>query len=288
MQPQTPQQPSPPQQPMAASQVGANRHNNKHLIPITPDQEAKHTATVAKYPHLSFSHGEYVIEEVRRHPIGLLSIWFIVGVLVLVIFGALVMFESNREYVASIFMVQPEAIPSAAVLSIPALILSAFFALGGVLATIVYEGNRFYLTNESIIQLVQTSLFSTKQQVVNLINVEDVSSTQANIVEQVLNYGTINLSTQGEHTRYSFRFVANPKRVTHAVNDATERAVRVLQGYPIGEFYPLFIAALFAEVGFGFEVGGDGVALTFAIFAVFGLIAVVTAVITDGNATGIF
>jgi hypothetical protein len=223
-------------QPQYASQVGVNRHNMKHVVPITPEQEAKHRESKNKYPHLPLSHGEYVIEEVRRHPIGLLSIWFITLLLIGVVFAAVALYGMNRDYIASIFMADPNTIPSAAVMTIPAFILSAFFALGGIIATIVYEGNRFYITNESIVQLVQPSLFSTKQQVVNLINVEDASSEQANIIEQILNYGTINLSTQGEHTRYRFRFVANPKRVTQAVNDAAEKAVRVLQGYPIGEF----------------------------------------------------
>jgi hypothetical protein len=228
--------PPQPEQPRYASQVGSHRLNPKQPPIITPEQEAKHNESKAKYPHLPLSHGEFVVEEVRRHPIGLLSIWFIVALLVGAIFAAVALYGMNRDYIATIFMADPSTIPSAAVMTVPALILTAFFALGGIIATIVYEGNRFYLTNESIVQLVQTSLFSTKQQVVNLINVEDASSEQTNIVEQILNYGTINLSTQGEHTRYRFRFVANPKRVTQAVNDSAEKAVRVLQGYPVGEF----------------------------------------------------
>lgn len=225
-----------PANPQYASQVGANQYNHKPPALITPEQEKRHNESKAKYPHLPLSHGEYVIEEVRRHPIGILSIWFITVLLVGAIFAAVALYGMNKEYIASLFMVQPDALPSTALMTIPALILSAFFALGGIIATIVYEGNRFYITNESIVQLLQPSLFSTKQQVVNLINVEDASSEQVNLIEQVLNYGTIHLSTQGEQTRYQFRFVANPKRVTQAVNDAAEKAVRVLQGYPVGEF----------------------------------------------------
>ncbi|HSE61345.1 MAG TPA: PH domain-containing protein [Candidatus Saccharimonadales bacterium] len=222
-------------QPTYASQVGIN-HATHPPHQITPEQLAKHKDSKAKYPQLPLSQGEYVIEEVRRHPIGILSIWFITILLIGVAFAAVALYGMNRDYIAGLFMVVPDTLPSAAILTVPALILSAFFALGGIIATIVYEGNRFYITNESIVQLLQPSLFNTKQQVVNLINVEDASSEQVNIIEQILNYGTIHLSTQGEQTRYQFRFVANPKRVTQSVNDAAERAVRVLQGYPIGEF----------------------------------------------------
>jgi hypothetical protein len=146
------------------------------------------------------------------------------------------LYAANQEYIASLLMLGPHVLPSGVVMAVPALILSAFFVLGGVIATVVYEGNKFYITNESVVQFIQPSLFNTKQQVVNLINVEDASSQQANLIEQLLNYGTIHLSTQGEQTHYTFRFVANPKSVVHAINDASERAVKVLQGFPLSEF----------------------------------------------------
>lgn len=193
------------------------------------DQE-RHLRSVARYPELSLSPGEYVIEVVNRHPIGLLTIWFITGFLVVVMLSLLPLYSVNQPMIADLFLMKESSLPSAATLTTPALILSAFFVLGGIIATIVYNGNRFYLTNESVIQHVQFSLFSTKQQVVNLINVEDASSTQRNILEQILNYGTLRLSTQGEETTYEFRFVANPKRVVNVINTATENAVRQLEG----------------------------------------------------------
>lgn len=203
---------------------------------ITPEIEAKHQESKRKFPQLSLSTGEYVIEEVRRHPIGLLSIWALTGFLVLIVLATLPFYGIQHDSIANILMIPAANLPSAAIMTIPALILIAFFVLGGFIATYIYEGNKFYITSESIVQFVQTGLFSTKQQTVNLINVEDASSEQNGILEQLLNFGTLKLSTQGEETTYHFQFVANPKRVVNEINDTAERAVKILQGYPPTEF----------------------------------------------------
>jgi uncharacterized membrane protein YdbT with pleckstrin-like domain len=205
----------------------------------TPEAIAKQKESQARYPELRLSIGEYVIEEVRRHPIGIISIWFVAGLMMLIVLAIVPLYVANQQFISQLFMVPAEDLPAASVIMVPVLIMTAVIALGGFIATIVYQGNRFYLTNESVVQHLQYSLFSTKQQVVNLINVEDASSTQFGIIEQLLNYGTLRLSTQGEETIYNFRFVANPKKVVADVNDAMEMAVRRLEGasnYPPNEY----------------------------------------------------
>jgi len=95
-------------------------------------------------------------------------------------------------------------------------------ALGGLVATYVYNGNRFYLTNESVIQEVQTSLFSKYEQTVSLFNVEDASFRQNNPIQMLLNYGSIRLSTEGDETTYRFSYVSNPKNHIAILNNAVE------------------------------------------------------------------
>jgi hypothetical protein len=206
--------------------------------PITPEDHAKHEKSKADFPQLRLSPGEYVIETVRRHPIGIISIWAVTGFILLIILGIIPVYTLNQEFFARLFLIPVEKLMSPATLVTPVLIVAAFVTLGGIIATIVYNGNRFYLTNESIIQQVQYSLFNTRQQTVNLINVEDASATQNGILEQILNYGTLRLSTQGQETIYHFRFTANPKKVANDVNDAMELAVRRLEGnsYPTTEY----------------------------------------------------
>lgn len=228
MQPQQPQQ----MPPRPHSQPRPGRVPAGYNAPITPEIQAKHEHSKRDFPQLRLSAGEYVIEEVDRHPIGIVSIWLFTGFILLVILSILPMYSMNQAFIAKLFLVEISQLPNPALLTIPVLILAAFVTLGGIIATIVYRGNRFYLTTESVIQHVQYSLFNTKQQIVNLINVEDASMTQNGIIEQVLNYGTLRLSTQGEETIYHFRFVARPKKVVDDVNDAMEEAVRRLDAAP--------------------------------------------------------
>ncbi len=223
-----PQQPAP----RPHSQPRPGRVPAGFVAAITPEVQAKHEQSKVAFPQLRLSAGEYVIEEVDRHPIGIISIWIFTGFIMLVILSILPMYTMNQAFIAQLFLTDVNSLPNPAILTVPVFILTAFVALGGIIATIVYRGNRFYLTTESVIQHVQYSLFNTKQQIVNLINVEDASQTQNGIIEQVLNYGTLRLSTQGEETIYHFRFVANPKKVVDDVNDAMEEAVRRLDAAP--------------------------------------------------------
>lgn len=192
---------------------------------LTDELVRKHEESRRKYPRIHLTHGEYVIAEVRRHPIGLLSIWFVT---ILLVVGALAFapfYGANIEAFASFFMVQVSQLPTAADFALPCIALALVFGFGGLLAVYVYNGNLFYLTNESIIQYIQTSIFSTQQQQINLVNIDDVSNYQRGILQQVLNYGTLHVTTEGDgQNSYNFPYVASPQRVTRMVNDAMEEA----------------------------------------------------------------
>lgn len=211
------------------AQVFRMRQQRSANAQVTPEEDAMHKQSVVQYPELALSPGEYVLQVVRRHPIGLVGIWFITGFLVLVALAVVPFYAANLDLFAQFFAIKTSHLPTPAAVATPSLILAAFFLLGGAIATWVYNNNRFYITTESIIQFVQYSLFNSKQQVVNLINVEDVSADQTGILQQVLNYGTLRLSTQGQETIYHFRWVASPNNVVHDVNDATEIAIQRLE-----------------------------------------------------------
>jgi len=86
----------------------------------------------------------------------------------------------------------------------------------------VYVNNKFFLTNESVIQEIQVSLFSRHEQTVSLGNIEDASYSQHGIIQQIFNYGSIRLSTEGDETTYRFTYVANPKQHIATLNNAVE------------------------------------------------------------------
>lgn len=209
------QQPAPP----------AGGSVSRAEIAVSPDLMAKHEESRRRWPGIHLSKGEYIMMEVRRHPIGLISIWAMMLLLVGVTLAIIPFYDANRELVASVFAVPAESLISAAELTLPIMALAGVFLLGGLIAVYVYNGNLFYLTNESIIQFIQNSIFSTKEQQINLVNVDDVSYKQQGILQQVLHYGTVRISTEGdERNPYVFYFVANPQVVTRTINDAMEEA----------------------------------------------------------------
>ena len=189
-----------------------------HQQDVSPEVKAKHDESTKMFPYLNLSDGEYVISAVKRHPIGLISIWAVVAVAVLVIFIGFPMLLHSGTFLGE------RGLPANAVISggIVLLLAAVLFVLGGVIATVVYQANRFYLTNESVIQHIQTSLFSKKDQTISLANIEDASYRQRGILQTLLNYGAIRLSTEGEETTYRFNFVANPKKEVDRLNNAVE------------------------------------------------------------------
>ena len=94
--------------------------------------------------------------------------------------------------------------------------------MGGAVALWIYLQNQFFLTNESVIQEIQESLFSRHEQTVSLGSIEDASFRQSGIIQTVFNYGTIRLSTEGEETTYIFHFVARPREQIAVINNAIE------------------------------------------------------------------
>lgn len=103
-----------------------------------------------------------------------------------------------------------------------ALLFIGLVALGGAVALWIYLQNQFYLTNESVIQEIQESLVSRHEQTVSLGSIEDASFRQSGIIQTILNYGTIRLSTEGEETTYIFQYVANPRQQIAIINNAIE------------------------------------------------------------------
>ena len=104
----------------------------------------------------------------------------------------------------------------------PAVLVLLLIVLGTYVVAWVYLNNKFFLTNESVIQEIQTTLFSHNEQTVSLGNIEDASYTQTGIIQMLFNYGSIRLSTEGDETTYRFHYVSNPKRQIALLNNAVE------------------------------------------------------------------
>lgn len=204
------------QQPPKPPQVVYMARPHEPVQPhISPAVMKRYEDTKKRFPYLNISEGEYVISAIRRHPIGLLGIWGVAGGLILLLIAGIFMIMNG----GGSELVPQDTFGSLAMVFLGLVVL---VFLGGILATIVYEGNRFFLTNESVTQHIQTSLFSKKEQTISLSNIEDASFTQHGVLQHMLNYGSLRLSTEGDETTYRFSFVENPSNQVALLNNAVE------------------------------------------------------------------
>lgn len=214
--------------PAAPAQSGHNIPQTVYLArPATPQEvhipeevQRRHEESRKKYPHLNISEAEYVISAVKRHPIGIVQIWAI-ALILMGAFGALfgmLMLGEDSILVKSFGSAETASTVGVAMLGA----LFTLIGLGAFVATYIYNSNRFYLTNESVIQEIQTSLFNRHEQTVSLSNIEDASFKQDGIFAHIFGYGQIRLSTEGDETTYRFTYVTNPKQHIAVLNNAVE------------------------------------------------------------------
>ena len=175
----------------------------------------KHEESCRLYPWLNLSEHEYVIRMIPRHSIG---IWGPTIAMMLAIILVSVFMFCYPDIAKVIGM--PQSLHSQVIFI--CLMVISLFGLGLYIAIWVYMQNRFFLTNESVIQEIQISLFSKREQTVSLMNIEDSSYSQKGILQTLFNYGSIRLSTEGDETTYRFSYVANPKEQVAILNNAVE------------------------------------------------------------------
>ncbi len=225
-QPPSPEQPA--EQPQASQSQPAPQTNHQPPAPmywsrplepqrpaITPEIQKRADESRQKYPHLNLSEGEYVISDISRHPIGLVPIWGGAGIVVIAIFVIVGVIVSGENAIGG------QGVPTFA-LGLGAALVSMLAVIGAAVGTWVYKSNRFYLTNESVVQNLQYSLFSSREQTVSLGNIEDASYTKRGILQHMFDYGSLRLSTEGDETTYRFHFATNPKKNIAILNNAVE------------------------------------------------------------------
>lgn len=179
---------------------------------ISEATKRRHEKSVAQYPKLNLTEGEFVVSEVKRHAIGMYIPVGAAGLLITLIFVGLMNYS----------MFFPDGRPPFSALLLPAIALTGLISLGAYITAWVYLNNRLILTNESVIQEIQHTLFAHHEQTVSLANIEDVSYTRHGLLQTLFNYGSIRMSTEGEETTYQFHYAVNPKAQAAMLHNAVE------------------------------------------------------------------
>ena len=194
--------------------VHAAREIEPKALAISDELREKHDQSVRRYPFLNLSEGEYVILDIKRHPMGMIIPIALTGLSLFAILAFAPIYPSLVN--SGIPMI--DASTMFGIILLVALVV----VLGGAIALWVYVQNQFFMTNESVIQEIQESLVSRHEQTVSLGSIEDASFRKSGIMQTLFDYGTIRLSTEGEETTYIFHYVANPKKQVAILNNAIE------------------------------------------------------------------
>jgi hypothetical protein len=175
-------------------------------------------------PLAAMQPGEQVICEIKRHPIGIIGVYVVAGLLLTVL-------------AVAVFIIAPLALKNVS--------SSRIMEVGGLgyivvlLATLlvvyigntVYSGNRWIVTSDSITQVQQTSLFSKQSSQLSMASLEDITAQQDGIFQQMFHYGVLAAETAGERSKFRFIYCPNPNQYAQLILNAREQFEQERRGY---------------------------------------------------------
>ncbi|HVC36360.1 MAG TPA: hypothetical protein VNE40_02865 [Candidatus Dormibacteraeota bacterium] len=167
------------------------------------------------------------IFELKRHSIGLLGIHLGAGFLLAIV-------------AALAFVVAPMVLknqPSSRVLAFGALVfmvVALFVVIFVLISNKVYRANKWILTADSLTQIKQTSLLDRQSSQLSLGNLEDVSVSQDGILSHMLNFGTLQVETAGEHSKFVFPYCPKPAFYSQQILSAREAFEQGRRAAPFG------------------------------------------------------
>jgi uncharacterized membrane protein YdbT with pleckstrin-like domain len=190
--------------------------------PIAPPPTPPPLEGVSKYPEEDMLEpGESVLTVVRRSFIGLLGIYLVATAAILAILGLVV-------------ALSPDTFNTNSVSISPA--LSAIIILGATLlvlilsaATYIYKQSRLLVTNKSLVQVMQKTLFSRKVSRLSMSNVEDVSEEQRGFLASFFNYGTLTVQTAGTEDNFIFTLCPNPAKLADRIIEARQAYAKSIE-----------------------------------------------------------
>ena len=167
----------------------------------------QHARSAKDFPEIDLEADEYVVLHIKRSRIGIAFIWVVVALLVMALSLALIMLAGGAAQSAG-FTMNESAMHY---LRLGILALYAVFFFGGIVGQSIYDANQIYVTNRRLIQKSRNSLFANSTNIIELRRIEDVSFRQSSLVDQIFRLGMLRMSTVGEETTYSLKYVDTPR-----------------------------------------------------------------------------
>ncbi len=157
----------------------------------------RHERSKRDFPNVDFRDDEYVEYAFSRAAVCLRGIIAaILGglIAVLVAFLVVLMGQEKLDDIGKRFLF----------IILASLLVTVIIA--GIVTLKIHRGNRLFVTNKRVIQLVMNTLVSSSVNVIDLSSIEDASFRQDTILQRIFHYGTLRLATIGDETTYTFKY----------------------------------------------------------------------------------
>ena len=157
----------------------------------------RHERSKKDFPFLRLEDGEYVEMAFKRAKVCLYMIMaglFFTVILVLLGFLLALIGQDMLDDMGKNFVF---------------IILVALLGAGFIMSFVAiktYNGNKLFITNKRVIQMLMPSLVSSSTNAIDLASVEDVSFHRDGIAQQLFKFGTLRLATVGDETTYTFKY----------------------------------------------------------------------------------
>lgn len=155
---------------------------------------------------------EYAISEIRRHPIGIIIMYAMSGIVLVVV--ALLVFGVIPAITGSRF------VRDFAVIFL--LFTMAGFGIYSYMFTKTYWGNVWILFTDSMTQIVQTSIYDRQTNRVPLDIIEDVTAVKAGYLSSLIDYGQLSVEISGQQDKLVFNYCPSPNYYAHEILAARE------------------------------------------------------------------
>lgn len=190
-----------------------------------PSQDSKATKTEL-HPMVVLQPGERIICEIKRHPFGILSMYFSGGLAILIA----VVLAAMAPQIADQLAYTGDNIMTMALLGAGIIVIGVACMLW--IATTIYWQNRWIVTDDSITQIVQDGLFGRRVSQLSMENLEDVTVDQQGFLPSMFNFGTLKAETAGERSKFVFPMCPNPNAYARKILEVHEAFLHQVRHQP--------------------------------------------------------
>ncbi len=195
---------------------------------VTPAQDAYF------HKRLPIDKNEVVIAVYKHHPIAYIIPLLLALLMITVIVGLAFALTSSPAGTTAIITPAYRSYAMAGVA-----IFSFLILLFSYIPVWTKMQDQFVLTNESLVQLLQTNLFSNKVSQLSLQDVTDVT-VRAGFWGNLLSFGHLTIETPGEQDNYEYRYLPTPNVAAREISEAHENFIEALNSGQLIPESPIF------------------------------------------------